>query len=291
MQSNDFQLFGGNWTEQKLKILAQYLKQYNVALQKQPFTRVYVDAFAGTGYRKQAARPGYPDLFPEIEEPEAQAFLKGSAKLALEICPSFHRYIFVESDAEKVNELERLKIEHPDKADTIEIEQGDANDYMRKYCKNMARSERAVVFLDPFATEVEWDTIEAIARTQAIDTWILFPMMAVNRLLANDPKKAFRRPLDRVFGSPDWFQRFYRSSVEENIFGQSYEIVQKACDFDNIREFFLERLKAVFAGVSPNPRMLFNSRGSPIFQLFFAAGNTRGAPIALKIANHLLEHL
>ena len=47
------QLFGGSWTEQKLEILKKYLETYNTVLKKQPFERVYIDGFAGTGYRQQ----------------------------------------------------------------------------------------------------------------------------------------------------------------------------------------------------------------------------------------------
>lgn len=285
------QLFGGSWTERKLDILAAYLKAYNTALKKTPFTRIYIDAFAGTGYRQPHRKEnGWPDIFEDVSDAETQEFLKGSAKLALEVIPPFHSYVFVESDAAKVAELERLKLEHPDKAPYVKIIQDDANTYVQQFCRTMQPHERAVVFLDPFATEVAWPTIEAIARTRAIDVWILFPLMAVNRLAAHDPSKALRGHLDRIFGTEDWFESFYRTRREEDIFGQSYDIIEKACSFDGIGKFYLERLRSIFAAVAENPRVLRNSRG-PLFQFFFAAGNEKGAPIAVKIANHLLEKL
>ena len=209
----------------------------------------------------------------------------------MEVDPPFHEYVFVESDPAKVAELELLKVAHPDKAGSVAIVHGDANTYVQQYCKTMPPNKRAVVFLDPFATEAEWATIEAIARTKAIDMWILFPLMAANRLLANDPSKVFRGPLDRIFGTQEWFEQFYRTRREEDIFGQSYETVQKACSFDGIGKFYLERLKGIFAEVAPRPRVFRNSRRTPLFQLFFAAGNKKGAPIAVKIAKHLLEKL
>ena len=88
--------FGGGWTEQKLNILSDYLSAYNKALKNQPFSRVYVDAFAGTGYRQQRQDQfQLPSLFEEAGQDESQRFLKGSAKRALEARPSFNRYIFV----------------------------------------------------------------------------------------------------------------------------------------------------------------------------------------------------
>ncbi|MBL7133615.1 MAG: hypothetical protein ISS78_05910 [Phycisphaerae bacterium] len=115
--------------------------------------------------------------------------------------------------------------------------------------------------------------------------------MAVNRLLAQDHRKACRRALDRIFGTPDWFERFYRKRSVNDIFGQSLEVVRKACDFRGISNFYLERLKSVFAKVAPKPRMFLNRRRTPLFMLFFAAGNPKGAPIAVRIAKHLLEKL
>ena len=42
------------------------------------------------------------------------------------------------------------------------------------------------MFLDPYGTQVSWDTIKLIADTRAIDLWILFPIGAVNRLMNRD---------------------------------------------------------------------------------------------------------
>ena len=293
MPNEQTQLFGGAWTEDKLKILSQYLSKYNTALKNTPFTRVYVDAFAGTGYRQQRKSEfALPDIFEEIAEEEPQSFLKGSAKHALEAQPPFHRYIFVESDPAKIVELNRLREEHYDKASVMQIEQREANGFIQEFCAHENwRAVRAVVFLDPFATQVQWDTVAAIAATKAIDVWILFPLMAVNRLLANDPAKACRAPLDRIFGTSEWFERFYRTHIQDDIFGQSLEVVRKACNFDGIGAFYQERLKNIFACVAPEPRIFYNSRQTPLFQLFFAAGNPKGAPIAVRIAKHLLEKL
>jgi len=291
MPDDQLQLFGGDWTDGKLRILERYLHDYNQALKNQPFTRFYVDAFAGTGYRQQPRKSlGTPSIFQDIDE-QTHDFLKGSAKRALEVKPPFHRYIFIESDPKKVAELERLGKVHEEKGNAIQVIQGDGNAYVRRFCKEMAPMDRAVVFLDPFATEMEWQTVEEIAASKKIDVWIWFPLMAVNRLLASDPREEWRKPLDRVFGTQKWFERFYRTRVEKSIFGRSFEVVDKACDSEGVGAFFLERLLDIFPGVAPRPRVFRNRKNAPLFQLFFAAGNEKGAPIALRIANHLLERI
>ena len=287
------QFFGGSWTEKKLEILKKYLDAYNKALKNQPFNRVYIDAFAGTGYR-QRRKHQYKirGFFEELEQDESMKFLKGSAKLALEASPSFHRYIFIESEANKINELKKLQKEHPEKAKHIEIVRSDANEFIQYYCNNEDwANTRAVLFLDPFATEVEWVTIEAIAKTRCIDVWILFPLMAVNRLLAKDPKKISYDCLNRIFGTQDWFENFYTTRTLDDIFGKPMEIICKACNFNRIGEFYKERLKTIFSGVAEKPKIFYNSRGSALFHFFFAAGNPNGAPIAIRIAEYLMRNI
>ncbi len=287
------QFFGGSWTEQKLEILKKYLNKYNTALQKQSFERVYIDAFAGTGYRQQRkSQYNIQWLFEGLEQDDSKPFLKGSAKLALDASPSFHRYIFIESDQSKIDELEKLQKEYPEKEKQIEIVQGDANEFIQNYCnkENWAKT-RAVLFLDPFATEVEWVTIEAIAKTKCIDVWILFPLMAVNRLLAKDHKKVCYNCLNGIFGTQDWFEHFYKTRTLDDIFGKSVDTIVKACDYTRIGNFYKSRLKTIFTGVAEKPRIFYNSRGSALFLLFFAAGNTKGAPIAIRIAEHLIRNI
>jgi three-Cys-motif partner protein len=287
------QLFGGSWTEKKLEILKKYLEAYNKALKNQPFKRVYIDAFAGTGYRqKRKKQYNIKGFFEELEQDESKKFLKGSAKLALEAKPSFHRYIFIESDKNKINELERLRKEHPEKAKEIKIVRSDANEFIQNYCNDEDwASTRAVLFLDPFATEVEWETIKAIAQTKCIDVWILFPVMAVNRLLAKDPQKISYECLNRIFGTQDWFEHFYKTRTLDDIFGKSEDLIIKACDFNGIGDFYRSKLKIIFSGVAEKPKVFYNSRGSALFQLFFAAGNAKGSPIAIRIAEHLIRNI
>ncbi len=287
------QIFGGDWTEQKLDILKEYLKSYNKVLKKQSFTRVYIDAFAGTGYRQDRANQyDNASIFEDFDHEEPQKFLKGSASLALEVDPPFDRYYLVETDKKKIEELEKLRRKYPQKADKIEIVHQDANAFVQKYCKQEDWIKtRAVLFLDPFATQVEWETIRAIAQSKAIDVWILFPLMAVNRLMANKPEKVWRQQLNRIFGTEKWFEAFYRTEKAESLFGQSLENVRKACNFESIADFYMSRLREIFADVAPSYRVFENTRKTPIFQLFFAVGNQNGAPIAIRIATHLLENI
>ncbi len=279
--------FGGDWTEQKLEVLAKYLTAYTTVLSKQSFERIYIDAFAGTGSRQSPRREDQAELFP----PE---FLDGSARIALKTEPRFHRYIFVEESGERCEQLEALKAEFPDRAGGIEVIKGDANKEVQDICGWDWRNCRAALFLDPYGMEVEWATIEAIAATKAIDLWVLFPLgMAVNRVLTRtgDIPETWRRKLDSLLGRTDWSEEFYRIvTIPENLFGDVEERLEKA-SAKTIGRYFINRLKTVFPGVAEEPVVLLNSKNCPLYLLCFAVGNERGKEIALKIANHLIKDL
>jgi three-Cys-motif partner protein len=287
------QMFGGDWTEQKLDMLRQYLTAYARALKKQPFQLVYIDAFAGTGYREPQGTVTQDGLlFPDLAEQEPQQFLAGSASLALQVEPPFHKYVFVERAARRFAELAKLKEQAGDRRDRIDLVQEDCNTYLRRVCTQWDwRGRRAVLFLDPCGMQVAWTTIEAIASTKAIDVWILFPLgVAVNRLLKRDGDipETWRVCLDSILGTRDWYNVFYTEAVSQGLFGP-VTTRQKSCSLAAIAEYYNQRLRSLFAAVAENPKRLCNSRGNPLFLLCFAAANKQGAPIALKIAEHILK--
>ena len=293
----NLQLFGGDWTERKLDALGQYLRAYVKVLLNQPFETVYIDAFAGTGYREQKAggEHGAAHLFQDLRDEEPQEFLEGSARIALQTQPGFSRYIFVEKGKRRARELEALKSEFSEQAGAIEILQEDANSAIQRISGAWNRRRaRGVVFLDPFGMQVDWASIDAIASTRSIDVWILFPF-AVNRLLTRDPKQipaAWRRGLTRLFGSDDWLNRFYKQRQIDAIFGGTETPIEKKATMQGLGAYYMVRLHSAFPVVAPNPAMLENTRHIPLFQLFFAAANPgRGGDIALKIAKHILDRI
>lgn len=283
--------FGGDWTRQKLDVLRKYLDAYMTIFTRNPkaqyFHTVYVDAFAGTGYQT-LAEPSEAPLFKELSESDPQAFLQGSARIALELEKPFGEYLFIEKQADHVAELERLREAFPDRR--IRIAQGDANHVLQDWIQRTDwQRTRAVVFLDPYGMQVEWSLIKAIADTQAIDLWLLFPLgIGVNRLLTKEapPPPVWEEKLTRFFGTDAWRDRFYPSQTD--MFG--YRVNTKLANADSIKQFFIERLATIFAAVAPNPLVLTNSRNNPLYLLCFAAGNPKGAQTALKIARHILSH-
>lgn len=118
-------------------------------------------------------------------------------------------------------DLRQLAAEFPQAA--IDIRQGDANALLRQWCAATDWSnQRAVVFLDPYGMQVEWQTLEAIAGTKAVDLWLLFPMgVAVNRLLTREhpPPGEWVAALTEIFGTDRWRAAFYPEHQEPPLFG------------------------------------------------------------------------
>lgn len=64
------------------------------------------------------------------------------------------------------------------------VYRGDANEKLSKIINDIDwRFSRGLLFLDPYATQVDWATLERVAGTKSIDVWYLFPFSALNRML------------------------------------------------------------------------------------------------------------
>lgn len=286
--------FGGSWTKTKLEVLRKYLLAYAKIVNGKYFKTAYIDAFAGIGYIKNKKISFQENLFGDeiYSDEEIQEYIKGSAKISLEIEPQFDKYIFIELESSKADELKNnILNEHSDISKKINIRNEDSNKVLLELCDKDWSKHRAIVFLDPYAMEAEWSTIEAIAKTEAIDLWILFPLgVSVNRLLMknrNDIPENWSNELDKLFGTHDWYDEFYKVSTQNTLFGNE-ETIDKTADFKKIADFYIKRLGTIFAGVVEKPLYLYNSTNNPIFLLCFASGNPKGSSTAIKIAKDII---
>jgi three-Cys-motif partner protein len=280
-------------TGKKLACLHAYLTAFSVALQNEGFGRVYIDAFAGSGDRTEI-RPALP-MFGE--EPEVVT-TPGSARLALSVTPKLDSVVLIEMDDGRYRSLERLKAETPDRE--IHLRQGDANEIVQRLCgnvnwrgpKTVGRGIRGVIFLDPFGMEVSWKTVEAIADTRALDCWYFFPLSGLYR---NAPNRAANltadksAALDRIFGTHEWFDRWYASEAPiPTLFETPAEAVRSA-DVNAIEAYVKERLASAFKGAVLDPLRLRHNNGSPMASLFFAVSNE--SPAAVRLATQIASHL
>jgi three-Cys-motif partner protein len=313
--------FGGDWTEQKLERLRKYLPAFLDVMHRNStarayFQTIYIDAFAGTGYRSEKrTRQESPTVqeagfFNEkapsdeaLGAPDAARFREGSAIIALDQEPPFDRYVFIDTKIAHVRDLQKLQLKYFNAPRNVDIKHGDANTELVALCRSIDWVKwRGVVFLDPYGMSVDWSTIEALSKAR-IDLWLLFPIgQAVNRVLTRQdlPPPAWESKLNRFFGTTDWQDAFYRSQDElDRSSGQmslwnleggdappaNTEAKIKVANFASIERFFVQRLRDLFQAV-PDPLTLHNSQNVPLYLLCFASHN---AGPALNIAKHVLK--
>ena len=212
----------GPWAAEKLGALEAYLKFYNTALKKQPFTRVYIDAFAGSPVSKVRGSDVPPEPSPFFDEEEAlearAEFILGSPVRALNLDPGFQEYYFFDLDESRA---ETLKSMCEGRANVV-VKVGDCNPLIRDLAERLTRQGvRGVAFLDPYGAHLEWETLEALAGTGTMEVMINFPVaMAINRMITksgNVPEN-WSDQLTRCFGTEEWRDVAYK--VERDLFGE-----------------------------------------------------------------------
>ena len=268
------QKLGGDWTIERLDMFSSYLDAYLTALKNNKFKKLYIDAFAGTG---------------NITSRDGSQMIFGSAKIALSSQLQFDGYYFIEADPVKADVLQRMvDTEFASIKNKGTIYTGDANTELSKICNSIDwRYNRALLFLDPYATQVAWLTLEVVAKTEAY----LFPLQALQRLLRKDGlmDSTWVECIDRLLGNNEWQSRFYMEDPQLNFF-ETTDMVKKI-NTDGLKEYVIQRLQQIFPAVALKPRIFRNTKQSPVFLSCFAVANKSKAAqqLALKIADHILK--
>lgn len=267
--------FGGDWTKEKLTIIEDYLQFYVNALSKQKVQLIYIDAFAGSGKT-------------ELQSGET---IDGSALISLKC--NFDKYYFIELDEERSRCLnEEINTRFPEKKDKVKVITGDSNSELKKLFRSLTVYQRGVMFLDPYAMELEWDVLETAKQTNILDIWYLFPLNALTRNLYKKMSMpiATKNKVTQILGTNEWEKELYHQSAQLSIFGD--EPLERV-NFDRLVDFVRQRLINSFPYVSPQSRMLKNSNNSPMFILFFIMTNKSGKAIGLgsKVVTDIFNKL
>ena len=243
----------GPWAKDKLESLERGLDYYTTRLKKTDYwQKIYIDAFAGPGLSEVRSKPKdpeerLPDLFAgEIEKDPVEQeveYLRGSPRVALELKNPFDRYIFIEKDPKRIAELLAMKAEY-DGRRYIEVRPGDANAVLQELLRSgiRKRSHRAFAFLDPFGLQMPWETIEALAATEAVEVMINFPMgMAIRRMMpkSGDVPPDWHISLTTFFGTDEW-----RKYAYEEVTDLAGPRTRKFADSETrLMEWYRERLR------------------------------------------------
>lgn len=266
----------GVWSEIKLDIIREYANAFTRIMRKQDWCKgyAYIDAFAGSGVHI-SRRTG--------------EFILGSPLNALEIENPFTEYHFIDIDKVKAEALEALTREKSN----IKIYPEDCNEALVKKIFRHFQYEskrRALCILDPYGLHLHWETIIEAAKLKTTEIFLNFPLMDMNRnVLHKDLLSAYPEQIERMnrfCGTEEWQEILYEENKQMDLFGDAYRI--KVVD-SNIKLggwFKKERLQET-AGFKfvPEPVLMRNSKGGPLFFLFFATYNEAGNKIVSDIFN------
>lgn len=257
-----------------------------MALKKQPFELVYIDAFAGAGWsRIRDAWAGADDEDLQLLDDEfvrsEQQFIRGSPHRALALENPFTQYHFFDADAGRAALLGDLKADYPDRKISVQV--GDANALIQKLVPRIAgRNTKGVAFLDPYGPHLNWRTVEALGATKKFEVIINFPLgMAINRLITRSGKipENWRAGLNGCFGGGEWEALVYAERTD--FFGETRYKVDDAAN--RLLDHYVGRLKALF-GHAARPSVVKNTRGVPIYYMLWAGPH----PLGQKIADYIL---
>ena len=288
--------FGGEWTIQKLNIIEKYINAYLTALKKQRVKKIYVDGFAGSGVtelktKEESKTSILGNLLGEDSSfDETPTVIDGSAMLSLKY--DFDEYYFLELDEERIQTLkDNIKERYPDKYSKVHFINGDSNSTLLSVVGKINVYSRCLMFLDPYALELKWETLEAISKCGVIDLWYLFPLSLI-RLMekTKDIPKANQDKITSILGADTWIDELYEKSEEQlNMFGdvqQSYSRVS----YDKVLKYILNRFKTIFSYVCPSSKMLYNeAKHAPMFMLCFMMTNK--SPKAWGLAGKLAKEI
>ena len=275
--SDDDPEFGGTWTRDKLDMLERYLDAYTTVMKKQRFHLIYIDGFAGTG----GVNVPYDNHVTE--------YTNGSVMRALAVEDrQFDSLYCIEKDHDRCMLLkERLKTQH-----RCVVEEADFNEYIGKVTMD-SNPIRGVVFIDPFATAVNWSTIERIAGFNALDMWLLYPTSAITRMFPvhkrpSDVKEGWETKLTAIFGGEEW-KELYKGDPQQTITGEPRHLRE---DAKNISKLYQRKLKALFGDRFLDKTYEFKTRTNMVlFEFMFCVGSPskRAIEIAKRLAEHILK--
>jgi three-Cys-motif partner protein len=271
----------GYWSEIKLEILRKYAWAYSKILTSRrandaKLTHFYIDGFAGAGVH--------------ISKSSGE-LVAGSPLNALNLEPPFRHYFLVDLDGGRIEQLKELVGDRRD----VTLLEGDCNEVLLTQVLpkvSYRRRERALCLLDPYGLHLNWDVLAAAGRSNAIDLFLNFPIMDMNRnALKKKPGRVQQAQAARMtafWGDESWREAAYRPKAQGDFFES--DVSEKTTN-ERVVEAFRQRLKEVagFRNV-PAPMPMRNKTNAVLYYLFFASQNDTGNKIFNEISAQYRDH-
>ena len=105
---------------------------------------------------------------------------------------------------------ENVKSNYSEKFSKVHFITGDCNKKLNDVLSNITVYDRCLMFLDPYALELNWETLEKISQCGVVDLWYLFPLSVI-RLMSKD-KEITDRNKDKVtsiLGTDKWLNELF----------------------------------------------------------------------------------
>ena len=263
----------GDWWVLKLDIIEQYGSAYTKAfnIRGRQLKKYYIDGFSGAGAHvvKRTRQ--------QIEDSPARA---------LKITPPFDGFYFIDLNGDKTAYLQTLCEGRSD----VQIINNDANSYLRTLLPTIQyrRINRALCVLDPYGLHLDWDIIELAGKSEAVDMFLNFPVMDMNRnAIWRKPERASPEGIEhmnRYWGDESWKQATYAKSKQAGFYFVDPDDEKQPNSA--IVSAFRKRLHKV-AGFEfvPDPLPMINSKNAVVYYLFFASPK----PVARNIITDIFE--
>lgn len=258
----------GQWSEIKLEIIEKYAAAYSKILSNQShLTHVYIDGFCGAG---------------EHISKKTKQSIEGSPVRALKVDPPFKHYHFIDLDGQKTAYLQETTKGHPN----VTVYNGDCNKLLKtKILPGLTfeNYKRGLCILDPYGLDLNWEIIEQIGKSKAIDLFLNFPVMDMNRnALWHDQTKVSADNIARMnafWGDQSWKQVAYEQVP--TLFGPE----DVKTDNETIAKAYAERLKKVAGFKHVHYMPMKNSTNAVVYYLFFASHK----PVAINIVKDIFN--
>jgi three-Cys-motif partner protein len=255
----------GWWTEQKLDILADYLAGFTTASKRAGIT-VYLDLFAGR-----------PD---NVSRDRDERQIHGSARRALDTRPPLSVLRFFELDATAKKLHDALRAAYPDRVNDFKVVPGDCNATIAAALADLASLNWAptFAFLDQQSTEVQWQTIEHLARHKRAgmpktELWLLCASGLLPRGLRFRTEKIDAAVADRMssmFGTDIWLEALHATRMDI-LTGAQFR-----SELTNLMRWRLEKNLGYKATLDFK---VTNTNGHGIFDMIFATDHWAGEKI------------
>jgi three-Cys-motif partner protein len=261
----------GIWSEVKLAIIKEYASAYARIMEAQRRDRIrslrwiYIDAYAGPGYHLSKT---------------SGELVEGSPLIALNTCPPFHEYHFIDTEPRRATQLRKLAGERAD----VFIYSEDCNSVLLREVFPRAQYRdyrRALCLLDPYNINLTWEVIEAAGNAGSVEIFMNLMIMDINRnAMRRNPDKSVQSKIEqltRLWGDESWKEAGY--ARDRNLFNEPEKVSNE--EFAEAFRLRLEK-KAGFKYV-PAPMPMRTKSNSTIYYLYFASQKPAAAHIVKDI--------